>query len=122
MSSPSSSNAQSSDASSVSTSDPSDSSLREQAVYEASGDNDSSVFTVIGDWDTTSSPMGSQTDLSGSSEQDMSETRLRQLYDEEEIERYLHLFSAVSSCRTRWVVYPEVRQVCNRSETTRCFA
>lgn len=94
MSSPSSSNAQSSDASSVSTSDPSDSSLREQAVYEASGDNDSSVFTVIGDWDTTSSPMGSQTDLSGSSEQDMSETRLRQLYDEEEIERYLHLFSA----------------------------
>ncbi|KAG1825922.1 uncharacterized protein BJ212DRAFT_1443943 [Suillus subaureus] len=74
MSSPSNSNAQSSDASSTSTSDPSESSLR--------------------DWDTTPSPMGSQTDLSGSLEQDMSEVRLRQLYDEEEIERYLHLFSA----------------------------
>lgn len=83
---------QSSDASSVSTSDPS--SLRERGVYEASGDDDSSVFTVIGDWDTTPSPMGSQTDLSGSLEQDMSEAHLRQLYDEEEIERYLHLFSA----------------------------
>ncbi|KAG1757589.1 hypothetical protein EDB19DRAFT_1901101 [Suillus lakei] len=92
MSSPSNSNAQSSDASLVSTSDPS--SLRERGVYEASGDDDSSVFTVIGDWDTTPSPMSSQTELSGSLEQDMSEARLRQLYDEEEIERYLHLFSA----------------------------
>lgn len=92
MSSPSNSNAESSDASSVSTLDPS--SLRERGVYEASGDDDSSVFTVIGDWDTTPSPIGSQTDLSGSLEQDMSEARLRQLYDEEEIERYLHLFSA----------------------------
>lgn len=109
MSSPSNSNPQSSDASSVSTSDTS--SLRERGVYEASGDDDSSVFTVIGDLDTTvtPSPVGSQTDLSGSLEQSMSEARLRQLYDEEEIERYLHLFSAVSSCRTRWVVYPEVQ-------------
>lgn len=92
MSSPNSFNAQSSDASSVSTSDLS--SLRERGVYEASGGDDSSVFTVIGDWDTTSSPMGSRTDLSGSLEPDMSEARLRQLYDEEEVERYLHLFSA----------------------------
>ncbi|KAG2154833.1 hypothetical protein DEU56DRAFT_770676 [Suillus clintonianus] len=92
MSAPSNSKAQSSDASSMSTSDPS--SLRERGVYEASGDDDDSVFTVVGDWDTTPSPMGSQTDLSGSLEQDMSEARLRQLYDEEEIERYLHLFSA----------------------------
>ncbi|KAG1749977.1 uncharacterized protein EDB91DRAFT_1235401 [Suillus paluster] len=38
--------------------------------------------------------MGSQTDLSGSLEQDMSEACLRQLYDEEEIECFLHLFSA----------------------------
>lgn len=87
------SNVQSSDTSSVSTSN--QSSLRERAVYEASGDNDSSVFTMpIGDRDTTSSPMGSQTDLPGSLDQDMSETRLRQLYDEEEIERYLLFFSA----------------------------
>ncbi|KAG1899244.1 uncharacterized protein F5891DRAFT_422392 [Suillus fuscotomentosus] len=94
MSSPSNSNPQFSDASSVSTSDTS--SLRERGVYEASGDDDSSVFTVIGDLDTTvtPSPVGSQTDLSGSLEQSMSEARLRQLYDEEEIERYLHLFSA----------------------------
>jgi hypothetical protein len=120
MSSPNSFNAHSSDASSVSTSDLS--SLRERGVYEASGGDDSSVFTVIGDWDTTSSPMGSRTDLSGSLEQDMSEARLRQLYDEEEVERYLHLFSAVSSCPTRWLVYPEVQQVCDRSKTTRCFA
>lgn len=94
MSSPSNSNPQSSDASSTSTSDPFESSLRGRGVYEASGDDDSSIFTMIGDWDTTPSPMGSQTDLSGSLEQDMSEARLRQLYDEEEIERYLHLFSA----------------------------
>lgn len=98
MSSPGNFNAQSSDAFPAPTSD--SSSLRERRVYEASGDDSSSVFTVIGDWDTTLSPVGSQTDLSGSLEQDMSEARLRQLYDEEEIERYLHLFSAVSSCRT----------------------
>lgn len=93
MSSPINSNVPSSDTSSVSTSNPS--SLRERGVYEASGDDDSSVFTMpIGDWDTTSSPMGSQTDLPGSLEQDMSEACLRRLYDEEEIERYLLFFSA----------------------------
>ncbi|OJA21507.1 hypothetical protein AZE42_05107 [Rhizopogon vesiculosus] len=90
------SNAQSSDAclsrSSTSTSD--SSALRQRGVHEASTDDDSSVFTVIGDLDSTPSAMDSQTDLSGSLEQDMSEARLRQIYDEEEIERFLYLFSA----------------------------
>lgn len=72
--------------------------LRQRGVREASADDDSVVFNMIGDLDSTPSAMDSQTDLSGSLEQNISEARLRQLYDEEEIDRFLHLFSAVSSC------------------------
>lgn len=110
------SNAQSSGAS---TSD--SSSLRHRAVHEESVDDDSSVFNVIGDFYSTPSAMDSQTDLPEFSEQDMSETRLRQMYDEEEIERFLYLFSAVSPCLAcHWIIYPEELQVCHGSETTRC--
>jgi hypothetical protein len=99
--------------------------LRQRGVREASVDDDSVVLqNVIGDLDSTPSAMDSQTDLSGPLEQDMSEARLRQMYDEEEIERFLYLFSAVSSCLVRHcTTYPEALQVCYGGETTagRCF-
>jgi len=95
------------------------SALRQRGVREGSVDDDSSLFTVIGDLDST--PMDSQLDLLGSSEQDMSETRLRQMYDEEEIERFLYLFSAVSPCvACRWIIQSEQLLVCYGSKTTRC--
>jgi hypothetical protein len=84
---------------------------------------DSFVSNMMDDlpMDSTLGAMDSQTDLP-TPEEDMSEARLRQLYDEEEIERFLYLFSAVSSCVAhRWTVYSDELQVCYGSETTWCF-